>query len=454
MAEPAAFNFLSLARRLMITAQVFGSMLHAAAIASMWGNRTAIAILVAAWIVAAVGNVVISHVMARRLTRQRRRAYVLGEHLRAAFNVAVHGAIGIVCHWNFASWLFVPFVTSLTNAPLAGSAWRRIAAMLLALDVIAMLTGARWIDALAFTGISVFVQFVIEAYLAASNNLLGELDRMFQELQTAQQAALAQDKLASVGQLAAGIAHEINNPMCFITANTEALLADLRDEPGLSPRIAEYRDAIVGETLDGVRRVNSIVGDLRRFARREPEQPIAFDLTAEVLAAVRMARTQRKPNQHLHADIAATLPIHGMPRQISQAILNLIMNGLEALSDQAGDVWVTTAEHPNEVVVSVRDGGAGMSSATLKNLFQPFFTTKPVGKGIGLGLAVVHGIVEAHHGRVEVESAPGHGSCFKVILPRPPARPGEDRTPERSDSELGGYRAGAPIPRTTEAERR
>jgi len=410
--QPAIQSLRSHGKRLTLTLQTFGLALHVTVIASQWGHWSSVAILVSLWLAAAVGNVLIAEFVTLR------RGHDRGENLRAAYNIVIHAAIGVVCDWSFASWLFVPFLAGMIGSPEGGQSWPRVVALLVALGGIALVTGARWSDAAICIGISMYLHVVIDAYLDFARKLLRERARMFQDLKAAQQGALAQEKLASVGQLAAGIAHEINNPMCFITANTEALLDDLRDEPALSPRLAEYRDGILADTLDGILRVNSIVGDLRRFARGEPEQPVEFDLSAEVLASVRMARTQVASNQELHTELAATSRIVGMPRQISQAVLNLIVNALHALDPRGGHVWVTMVERDDAVVLAVKDDGAGMSSDTQKQLFQPFFTSKPVGKGLGLGLAVVYGIVQAHHGRIDVDSAPGHGTCFTITLPR------------------------------------
>ncbi|HZA49364.1 MAG TPA: ATP-binding protein, partial [Myxococcaceae bacterium] len=202
-----------------------------------------------------------------------------------------------------------------------------------------------------------------------------ELDKAHQELKAAQQIALANEKLASIGLLAAGVAHEINNPMSFVSSNLAELIADLRDRADVPAWLAEYRDDILPATLDGAARVNAIVADLRRFARGEPEKPVAFDLADEVAAAVRISRAQLGPNQILDANLRATPKLVGMPRQISQVALNLIVNAVQAIGPK-GRVSVTTGEESGEAVVTVSDDGYGMSSETVAKLFSPFFTTK------------------------------------------------------------------------------
>ncbi len=402
-------KLLPLAKRLTITAQVTGTTLHGCLIVSWWG-RPGLWILFAMFGAAAVGNVAIAVAM-------RHIGHTRAEDARAAFNVCVHAVIGVVCDWSVLAWLFVPFVTSVTNIPPAQHRWLRIAAMLVALDAIALATGARLADAVVMTGISVFVHVIIAAYLSLADNLLREQFRMMRELHVAQQLALAHEKLASIGQLAAGVAHEVNNPMCFITANVTDLLEELRTTAALPPGLAEYRDAILPETIDGIARVNTIVDDLRRFARGEPEPFVEFDLSQEIAAAVRMARTQLRTGQELHVAPLPAVRIRGLARQMGQVILNLIVNALQSLGER-GEVWVDVTEHGDLVEVSVADNGAGMTPETMEKLFRPFFSTKPPGKGLGLGLAVVHGIVTSHGGRVEVESSLGRGSRFRLRLPR------------------------------------
>ena len=405
-------KLLPLAKRLTITAQVTGTALHVCLVVSRWG-QPGLWILFAMFGAAAVGNLVIATVVMRRVGHNR------AEDARAVFNVCVHGVIGVVCGWSLLAWLFVPFVISVTNIPPVDHRWIRITAMLVALNALALVTGGHLADAVVMSSISVFVHVIIAAYLSVADNLLRESVRMMQELQVAQQLAIAHEKLASIGQLAAGVAHEINNPMCFITANVGDLLEELRAAAALPPGLVEYRDSILPETVDGIARVNTIVDDLRRFARAEPEPFVEFELSREVTTAVRMARTQLRAGQELHVAPMAAVRVRGLPRQMGQVILNLIVNALQSLDDQ-GEVWVEMSDHGDLVEVSVTDNGAGMTRETMEKLFRPFFTTKPPGKGLGLGLAVVHGIVTSHGGRIEVESSVGRGSRFRLRLPRVP----------------------------------
>ncbi len=237
------------------------------------------------------------------------------------------------------------------------------------------------------------------------------------ELQKAHELAVSQEKLAAIGTLAAGVAHEINNPMSFVTSNVGQLLAALRKLADPPAELREYVDEVLPETLEGIRRVNSIVADLRRFARGEPETQIEdYDLNEQVAFVVRMLRPCLDNGCKLELELGPLPPLRGWPRKIAQVVMNLILNAVQAVPGQ-GCVSVTTKLEGARAVVSVRDTGVGMSAETRARLFEPFFTTKPVGKGTGLGLSVSHGIIAMHGGYVEVDSEVGRGSCFTVHLP-------------------------------------
>lgn len=358
----------------------------------------------------ALGNVAITALIMQRIGYRR------AEDLRAGFNVAVLGAVAWLSGWHLLAWMFLPFMTSLAGVPKAGGGGVRVVAIVAGFDGLATATGGVDVTMAAFSGLSVFVYLMIGAHLAFAERMLAERDRTLAALTQARAAAMTQERLASIGQLAAGIAHEINNPMCFVTANVDDLLADLRAEPTLAPRLMPYRDEILPETVGGIARVNSIVGDLRRFARGEPAARVDFDLSDEIAAAVRMARTQLQPRQALVATVAAGLRLRGLPRQLGQVALNLITNALAAI-EAGGTVTVSLGRRGDAIELVVVDDGVGMTAALQARIFEPFFTTRPPGRGMGLGLAVVHGVVTAHGGEVEVDSAPGRGARVTVRLP-------------------------------------
>ncbi|HYX90151.1 MAG TPA: ATP-binding protein, partial [Myxococcaceae bacterium] len=249
-----------------------------------------------------------------------------------------------------------------------------------------------------------------------------ELARAHDELRAWQRNAITQEKLVSLGMLASGVAQEINNPMSYVTANVLELTDYLSQEKSLSPSLTEYRDQVLPATLDGIGRVNSIVADLRRFARGEPEQPTDCDIADEADSAVRIASTHLKEGQAIITQIQPVPLIAGVRPQVGQVMLNLIVNGIQALPEE-GAVTVETCAVGEEVRLIVRDNGSGMSPEIMAKLFQPFFTTKEPGRGTGLGLAVAHGIVAYHGGKIEVESSPGVGSAFTVRLPAKGAKP-------------------------------
>jgi two-component system NtrC family sensor kinase len=324
MSDETPSTWLRVSKRLSITAQISGTLLNVGLFASLWDQPAMFWILVPLFVLASGCNMFIAIVMPQWLDRER------CEDLRALLNFAVHGAIGVLCDWSFASWLFVPFIAALATVPPAKAPWRRLVATIVGIAVLALATGARTADVIAFCGLGVFTHAMIGAYLDLANKLLQERERTDAELRAALQRAHAQERLASIGRLAAEIAHEVNNPMCYVTTNTEQLLDDLSAERTLSPALAEHRDVIVHETLDGIRRVNAIVGDIRRFAHGEPEQQVAFDLSEEVEGVLRIARTQLAPDRELRACIDPGIWIIGMRRQLGQNVLNLIVNAMDA----------------------------------------------------------------------------------------------------------------------------
>ena len=410
-AIPPPRRLLWLARHLMITASVCGTLLHVVILASMWSTAAAPWLAVLA-VVTVSGNIALTAPGYRWFGPER------AEAVRAVFNVVIHAGLGVISGWGQPAWLLLPFVTSITAAPPSQQVWARVVAIVIVFDGTALATGGRAIDAVTFTGVSLFIQLLLSAHLELTTNLLAERDRTLAELDAAQRHAVAQEKLASVGQLAAGVAHEINNPMCFVTANVADLLDELRRAPALPATLVEYRDQIIPETVDGIARVNAIVGDMRRFARSDPEPLVTFALASEIVATTRLARTQLGPGQHLHVDVDADLWLHGSPRQLDQALLNLIVNAIQALPGP-GDIRVRgRAIDDDQLELTVADTGTGMGPETLARLFEPFFTTRPVGSGVGLGLAVVHGVAAAHGGRIDVDSALGAGSTFRLVLPR------------------------------------
>jgi signal transduction histidine kinase len=242
-------------------------------------------------------------------------------------------------------------------------------------------------------------------------------------LEAARENALRAERLASLGQMAAGVAHEINNPIAFVSSNLALLREDLARGP-LEPALQrEYVEDILPATEEGIDRVIGIVADLRRFARGEEAEGAEFDFNAEVRAALRICE-KALGDRRLVVQLGNLPKVMGRAREVAQVTVNLTMNAAYATT-RGGEIRVETWSTGDEVVLRVSDDGTGMTPEVKERLFEPFFTTKPVGEGTGLGLAVVHGIVRAHGGSIQVDSALGSGSTFDVRIPvRKPSAPG------------------------------
>jgi signal transduction histidine kinase len=248
-----------------------------------------------------------------------------------------------------------------------------------------------------------------------------QLEKAHRELRQMHERALEQEKLSSLGVLAAGLAHEINNPMSFVTSNVNSLLRDLRRQAGLPEELREYVDEVLPATLEGIQRVNATVADLRRFAQGDPGADAEYDLNDELKAALRVVHGQLS-HCRVKVELGEVGRLVGRSRQIVQVLVNVLANAGQATA-AGGRVSISTRREGEWARVDIRDEGEGMSEETKRQLFQPFFTTRPQ-KRRGTGLAVAHGIVTAHGGRIEVESELGKGTCVSLFLPRapPPSR--------------------------------
>lgn len=238
------------------------------------------------------------------------------------------------------------------------------------------------------------------------------LVRDIQERHMMREQMAQADRLASIGQLSSGIAHEINNPLGIILGYTQLML---RNEAADSER---YRDLKTVEKH--VRHCKSIVEDLLNFARRsEPEKEMVdiHKTIDEVLGFIRQHAGSSRIAFESDYDRQAP-PLVMDEKKIKQVLINLLMNARHAVGD-AGTIRVSTAYLPSSrrLEIKVRDTGYGIETRHLKHIFDPFFTTKPTGEGTGLGLSVSYGIVKKHGGEILVESKPGEGSTFTVVLP-------------------------------------
>ncbi len=230
---------------------------------------------------------------------------------------------------------------------------------------------------------------------------------------------LQAEKLSSVGMLAAGVAHEINNPLTSVAGYAEALLRRFRDEPGLFEDLRfrdfkKYLEVIIRESY----RCKGIIDSLLSFSRKSEGSVGLLDLNQilnEVLELVR--HTARNEKIEIQELFQLDLPmIMGDPAGLRQVFLNLTMNALQSI-DGPGTIEISTYERNSLVTATIRDNGCGIPSALMDQIWDPFFTTKDVGRGIGLGLAVTYNIIKKHGGEVQVESTLGKGSKFTVRLP-------------------------------------
>lgn len=254
------------------------------------------------------------------------------------------------------------------------------------------------------------------------------VDERTQQLRETELKLFQSDRLASLGQLSASVAHEINNPLGGVINFSKLMQRLLRDGQIPPDRIDDFRnylDHVVTETV----RCGNIVRDLVVFARQSSPRSEPHDFNEIVRRTISVVHHRLKLGEVTdHLDLADDLPeVMCDASQVQQIVTNLVLNAAEAM--ETGVVTVRTRHQPDrgEVQLEVTDTGVGISPENLAKIYDPFFSTKEEGKGTGLGLAVVYGIVEAHHGRIDVRSAMGRGTTFVVTLPvTPPAAKGEE----------------------------
>jgi signal transduction histidine kinase len=252
--------------------------------------------------------------------------------------------------------------------------------------------------------------------------------RDLRDVVTLRTRLLTSARLAAVGELAAGIAHEINNPLAYINANLRALrdqwltLAEAWQMEREKPRLEDvFEDGLdmLDESLEGVDRTAAIVRDVRAFSHAGAGARERLDPHALVERALRVADPHLRQRATVVRELTPVPCVEGVRRELEQVLLNLVLNAAQSLADE-GTIRVRTVPRGEEVVISVSDDGCGIAPELLDRIFDPFFTTKPAGEGTGLGLSISHEIVRRHGGRIEVRSQPGQGSEFLVLLPAAP----------------------------------
>jgi two-component system NtrC family sensor kinase len=252
-----------------------------------------------------------------------------------------------------------------------------------------------------------------------TQNLETKVEERTQQLKAAQKKLLQNDRLASLGQLSASVAHEINNPVSGVL-NLSMLMQRMLKEDGIPPnRVEEFRKYL-GQVTTETGRVGRIVSDLLAFSRRGKPKRAPADLNRIVKMTLSLVQHKMKlSNITVETHLAEDLPpAHCDASQIQQVALNLALNAAEATQSKAERrVEISTAKGDGVVLLTVSDNGEGILPENLGKIFDPFFTTKAEGKGVGLGLAVSYGIIQAHGGDIEVKSTVGQGATFTVSLP-------------------------------------
>ncbi|MBN8472555.1 PAS domain S-box protein [Corallococcus exiguus] len=241
------------------------------------------------------------------------------------------------------------------------------------------------------------------------------------------------DRLASVGTLAAGIAHEINNPLAFVVSNLGFLSDEFRHHlspgPGVRgvrpPDVAEWQE-VLGEACEGAERVRQIVRQLKTFSRPDEERMTPVDVHAVLDSVVMMAANEIRHRARLRREYGTVPEVMGNEGRLCQVFLNLVVNAAQAIPEGSAhehEVVLATRVSGGQVVVEVRDTGSGIPPEVMGRIFDPFFTTKPVGVGTGLGLSICHGIITGLGGDIQVDTTVGKGSTFRVVLPAPQPDP-------------------------------
>lgn len=289
------------------------------------------------------------------------------------------------------------------------------------------------------------LELLVQERTAELTHANAELRSINRELEEAHHQLLQSEKMASIGQLAAGVAHEINNPIGFVNSNlgtlegyVKSLVRMLevyeRHEPILmaNERIAREIEAtkrdldleflkedvvqLLAESKDGLGRVTKIVRDLKEFSHVGETQWQYVDLHSGLDSTLNIVNNELKYKAHVVREYGKLPPVECLPSELNQVFMNILVNAGHAIETK-GTITVRTGQEGENAWVEIADTGAGIPPENLNRIFDPFFTTKAVGKGTGLGLSLSYGIINKHHGRIEVSSELGKGTTFRITLP-------------------------------------
>ncbi|NRQ42716.1 hypothetical protein HRH59_09090 [Rheinheimera sp. YQF-2] len=279
----------------------------------------------------------------------------------------------------------------------------------------------------------------IASFLSLFENqrLAAERDQLFAQQKRIEQSMVQQDKLAAIGQLAAGVAHELNNPLGFVYSNLNTLQVYMQTVQrfihsaySIAPELKDIAAAtnlnyiledsfeLIEESLDGARRSRDIINNLRTFSHPDDTSASKVDLLELLESTIRIANTQikRHATLTLSKDIDSAL-VNGNATQLSQVLLNLINNAYHAIKHKQGLIVISVTQLGRWLTLKITDNGCGIEDSVLPHIFEPFFTTKDVGLGTGLGLSISRAIVEQHNGCLALEHTSPNGSVFVVSLP-------------------------------------
>jgi signal transduction histidine kinase len=285
----------------------------------------------------------------------------------------------------------------------------------------------------------------LQGFIDSQKTTLSELIVTNEKLEDAQNHLLQADKMASIGQLAAGVAHEINNPIGYVYSNlgtlekyiqdTFAMLdlyeqaeAAIPDQEVLATLdlarkkldiafLKEDLKALMSESKDGITRVKKIVQNLKDFSHVDiADEWHLTDLHKGLDSTLNIVNNEIKYKAEVIKEYGELPEVECLSSQINQVFMNLLVNAAHAIEER-GTITIRTGRQKDEVWVEIADTGKGIEVENLKKIFDPFFTTKPIGKGTGLGLSLSYGILQKHHGRIEVQSEVGRGTTFRLWLP-------------------------------------
>ncbi len=256
-----------------------------------------------------------------------------------------------------------------------------------------------------------------------NENLEARVEERTEELQRTQAQLVQNEKMVSLGQLVAGIAHELNNPIGFVHANLQLMQGYvdklLAKVPADDPQVARAQEALhklFNRSREGTQRVKQIVADLRAFSRLDQAEVQEVDLHEGIDRTLSLMEPRLKEGVEVERDYGDLPPVRCYAGQLNQVFMNLLMNACDAL-DGSGAIRIRTRAHATGVRLEFSDDGPGIPAAIRNRLFEPFFTTKEVGKGTGLGLSLSHGIVQRHGGSIRVEESDRGGALFVIDLP-------------------------------------